>query len=589
MRRFAARGSAASASARPELGLRRRRFGLILALWAVTGGTVCGLLGAAWLPRPEKGDPREAAGGVAPGASVPPPSTPQPPQRRPPPPPPLRRRPPLRQPSERDPAPQRQQQQQQQPSVPPPQSPPLQLPPGAVAWAQRRGGAEGLPRRRWNPLAPGAGARAGQRQRKRLREMGDAALSEARNSVARYWLQTMAERGNDEEASGARAAVKVILEAANTSGAPADADVLDDEVAVGRGRAPAGRERISVWTEIDAGWTWGPRIGLALEHFAPKWVSWADDPRKADVRLLHIVGHVERRRALQMREPPFVAIQHVVGTAAQEDGMAAPADANNSVELWARFWQRALLTVSFHELDAAGREHGFDFLPLPWGADPAFFRPPLVQGRRAAAILCAGSDPVSESFGELLWAAAHANLSVWHVGSERDVQCGECPPCPACKHGVAPSRQPQGRRPLHCQPQEGLLGRAPCAWWVQLGRVTDLLLSQLLRRVRYASGLRKEEGFELLGVEALLSGAVPIVYDLPTYRRWYEGFARIVRHDHAAEDLARILAEVPPESTPADLQRARAAFSWGVIVRRLFGAVRDRLRRYRAAQSPRRP
>lgn len=49
------------------------------------------------------------------------------------------------------------------------------------------------------------------------------------------------------------------------------------------------------------------------------------------------------------------------------------------------------------------------------------------------------------------------------------------------------------------------------------------------------AALRKFEGFEIVGVEALFCGTRPIVYDMPSYR-WYKGHASFVGSglsDHA--------------------------------------------------------
>eukprot|EP00756_Hemistasia_phaeocysticola_P006955 Hpha_TRINITY_DN14066_c0_g1::TRINITY_DN14066_c0_g1_i2::g.43927::m.43927 len=86
------------------------------------------------------------------------------------------------------------------------------------------------------------------------------------------------------------------------------------------GEVPDG-ETMKVWTHIDPSWTWGPRIGGALADFAPRWVQFVLNPEEADVRLVHIVGHTERRRVLKEPHPPFVAIQHVIRTAAGEIGV----------------------------------------------------------------------------------------------------------------------------------------------------------------------------------------------------------------------------------------------------------------------------
>ena len=97
---------------------------------------------------------------------------------------------------------------------------------------------------------------------------------------------------------------------------------------------------------------------------------------------------------------------------------------------------------------------------------------------------------------------------------------------------------------------------------------------------RYVAVLRKHEGFEIPGAEALFCGTRPLVFDLPSYR-WYRGHATFLNHslsgkDHQ-EELVRALKKEPEVVSVEEMEVLHQTFAWQVIVPRMFDRIRHEL------------
>ena len=332
--------------------------------------------------------------------------------------------------------------------------------------------------------------------------------------------------------------------------------------------------RLRVFMQEHPEWSWGRRVCGSLRSFAPANVCWTDTREAADVEIVHVDGENELAYAETLKTTPFVAIQH--GLTQQNAWQARPPR-----EAFAQVWQRALLTASFQDLAADAATGHFPFYPMPWGADEHVFVPPAdgkPANERAPSVLIFGnlgeSPGDDESNGAVLYAAALAGLRGRHVGDPGDSLCH---PCPA---GVPAAGETDTGR-LLCSPMPSLGGRAPCSWHDNLGRISDAAMVLEMQRARYAAVLRKHEGFEMPGMEALFCGARPIVFDLPSYR-WYRGHAVFLNAslggaEHAAE-LTAALKELPAPVAAAELEQLRAEFAWQRLVPDLFEQIASRLR-----------
>ena len=386
-------------------------------------------------------------------------------------------------------------------------------------------------------------------------------------------------------------------------------DTADDG---GHGASPP----LRVFMQEHPNWSWGRRVCGSLRSFAPAGrVCWTDSRSDADVEIVHVDGDNElwyAETVAALRAPPFVVLQH--GLTQQNFWQPRP-----SRQAYAAVWSRALLVVSFQvrsfaifrllpaspafsqllppsptptrcallvvslqdlAADAADGERGFDFYPMPWGANEDVFAPgpnPTPADERAKTVLIFGNlgetPGDDESNGSVLGAAAHAGLRVRHVGDPGDSLCHPCP-------GGVPAAGETDTGRLLCQPMASLGGKAPCFWHDNLGRISDAEMVAEMRSARFAAVLRKHEGFEMPGIESLFCGARAIVYDLPSYR-WYEGHASFLNASLAGEEHAaelRAMLERPPRPVAeTELAELRRAFAWQSIVPQLFERIRTQL------------
>jgi len=330
--------------------------------------------------------------------------------------------------------------------------------------------------------------------------------------------------------------------------------------------------KLAVLMQEHPDWSWGRRVCGSLRSFAPSRVCWTESRLDAAVEIVHVDGEHELAYAEGLKAP-FVVIQH--GLTQQNVWQKRPPR-----EAYERLWQRALLTVSFQDLEADAASKGYAFYPMPWGANENVFVPPPAgtpPDERAPIVLIFGdlgeSPGDDESNGSVLYAAAHAGLRVRHVGDPADSLCHPCPGGAVGSHAKDADR-------LLCQPMDTLQGRSPCSFHDNLGRISDAQMVAEMQGARYAAVLRKHEGFEMPGIESIFCGARPIVYDLPSFR-WYKGHAVFLNAsfgpaEHSAELIA-VLKQPPAVVTDAELTELRNKFAWQRIVPALFDEIGSRL------------
>lgn len=308
---------------------------------------------------------------------------------------------------------------------------------------------------------------------------------------------------------------------------------------------------LRVYMPVKPIWSWGRRICGAFHEFAPEWVRWVESADEADVAIVHLDSEAD----LLDLEPhlrhgtPIVSFQHGLRFA------DAP------IEHFARQgWSKSLTTISFQPLDALYPAGGFDFYHMPWGADRTRFTADGAPAERKPHVVLVGDHTEHETHGELLFAAAHVGVRVRHIAAHPTL-------CTRCR------AEPTS---LLCRPLANLGDRAPCDWYDHVGGSDELLLREL-RTAAYASALRKFEGFELIGIEALFCGARPLVYDL---NDWYKEHAIVVPSGLEAGALFEALQTAL--RTPAapveddELRALHAAYSWQALVPRMFEHIRRR-------------
>ena len=131
------------------------------------------------------------------------------------------------------------------------------------------------------------------------------------------------------------------------------------------------------------------------------------------------------------------------------------------------------------------------------------------------------------------------------------------------------------------------------------GELPDSELSEAYRSVRYVWGGNVYGGFEMPILEGAACGAIPICFDLPTYRYWFGGFARFLHHWRgrslrAGSGVGSVRAKSLPEAEEAlrmqsemealfreesgvlaDAEWLYESFSWDCVGRRYEAFLRE--------------
>jgi hypothetical protein len=281
------------------------------------------------------------------------------------------------------------------------------------------------------------------------------------------------------------------------------------------------------------------RVTRAFKEYAPAGVVFVKDVNEADLEVLHAIGYpetVERARAAIDAGREFALIQYCVRSTDHP-----------SAQDWLPVWYVAKMVFSYYDLYRLCDEDHVavrfsNFVCAPLGIDRAFVQsPPNGQARRGiltSGYVSAGSEAIEEC-----WAAAS------RIG-ERVVHLGPYP----VKMGVM-------------SPDADVSVTGP--------GITDALLRVHYDSVKFVSGLRYVEGFEMPCVEGLARGVRPIVFDRPDMRKWYDGFAIFVK-EQSGPRLVQELVDVMHDGTHVTEEERQAAltrFSWERTARSFWGGL----------------
>ncbi len=268
--------------------------------------------------------------------------------------------------------------------------------------------------------------------------------------------------------------------------------------------------------------SWGiafKRISEALRAHAPDWVEWTnyDD---ADIMIVHVVGAGELEMCSKPK--PKVIIQQCYFTAGAPD-----------ID-YIQYWEKALLTVSFHDLTKY-TDRKFSFLALPWGADPDVFTL-TNKGHRSIKVLATGHVADTEGIDKLHEAVQQTGHVLYQTGS----------------HFGWPRKN-----------------------YTNLPFMDDKDFSEILNATQYVSALRFIEGFELMAIEGLMCGARPIVPNDPTYDWYREHAVTIDRNGDITSQLVNILKNEPTPVTEEERKMIVDRFSWNRIISDLFNKIKE--------------
>lgn len=265
------------------------------------------------------------------------------------------------------------------------------------------------------------------------------------------------------------------------------------------------------------------RVASALDLTAPEGVQIVNREDKADVLILHVIGH----EAIQYRIDKRVAVmQYCLNPA--------------STAAWRPLWARSLATWSYYDL----RQYlprGARFYHAPLGiAD--IFTDAYVEQPRPIGIMTSGyvTGPQAEAIEEATVAAQAAGVISKHLGP----------------------------RPV---------GGSSDVQYNATGLIRDEVLARLYRETRYVSGLRFVEGFEMCAAEGLACGARPIMFDRPD-AHWFGEHAEYVPEYSGyslVRDLKFILECDPRPVTAEERAIVLAKFNWDTLARGFWNMIME--------------
>lgn len=278
---------------------------------------------------------------------------------------------------------------------------------------------------------------------------------------------------------------------------------------------------------------WGIGLHTAVEQLkrptGPK-VQFVSNVKEADIVVEQAIGAKCMRR-IRARGKPYVVHQFCLKTAQWR----------RHREEWERFWRDAVCVVSYYDMTAYAPRS----VLCPLGADFDLFR--TAPGLRKRWDLmttgyATGQEPIDHA--HLAMRQVKQNSQIVHVG-------GKCYSAGNVDHKE---------------------------------RITDNEFASTVRQSRWVSCLRWVEGFEMTAAEALASGSRPIMFDLPCYRRWFDGHAvfvphtirdgrRRVRGSRLVEDLSSVLLGQPEEVTDEERETLRRRFGWRAVANQFWSGI----------------
>lgn len=280
------------------------------------------------------------------------------------------------------------------------------------------------------------------------------------------------------------------------------------------------------------------RVRDALVRYAPPSIQVVHRSQDADLDIIHVYGRhdaIERRiNKLRANNKPYAMIQYCLRSTM-----------NPSTNDWLGMWLDAKAVWSYYDLNQLAIEdqnkdgnrfyRTFYQYHAPLGVDSEFINS-IWEGKRKYVILASSQHALSEGARECAFAAKRVGKPMFFLGHE--------------------------------------LRRGPDI--VCKTNLTDLELSDAYSQCRYVSGLRRVEGFELPVIEGALCGAVPIVYDRPEMRKWFNDFAIFIKEGSRQEVIDQLaeLFQRTPSPINTDMRYViQQRFNWQTIIRGFYDRI----------------
>jgi len=198
------------------------------------------------------------------------------------------------------------------------------------------------------------------------------------------------------------------------------------------------------------------------------------------------------------------------------------------LETWTELWKQCKLVISFHPIDTYTDEK-INFLRSPLGAEPDTF--PVSKVQRFYDVFSTGHLPEPECLDKIFEACKATGKKMFHTGED--------------------------------------LNQDPKVYKF-LEYMEDPWYCSILQRVKYVTGLRRCEGFEMACIEGAMTGAVPIVPLIPTYD-YYKDFGLFIDMEQdITKQLVNILSSEYKPLTKEQIEHVRRTFSWKTICKNIY-------------------
>ena len=266
------------------------------------------------------------------------------------------------------------------------------------------------------------------------------------------------------------------------------------------------------------------RVALQLAMYLPEDIEIATDPRSADLTVIHVVGrhdhNVERAQDYVNLGHKYAVIQYVLNSCRNPD----PED-------WVDLWNGAKVVWSYYDL------HKWcpTLYHAPLGVLSDKFYKKDVEKKYLVGTI--GSEPNSECFNEVRLACFNAGGRMLHIGKK--------------------------------------FAEDPIMDCVE--NVSDDELRYYYNQCKWFSSLRKDDGFEMPALEALLCGVRPIMFDTINYRQWYNNFAKFIPERTVGDtvrNLKKILVTEPDVVTNEEITEIKERFDWKTLVEGFWNRCR---------------
>lgn len=281
------------------------------------------------------------------------------------------------------------------------------------------------------------------------------------------------------------------------------------------------------------------RVVHAIKEWSPLGIEFVDTRDEADLVIHHIIGvgnfdtvpindqikqDVDAGRRYAMLQYCFrtTEIPHV--------------------SFWGPLWKNAAAVWSYYNLEGlTGSTIGKPFYYAPLGVMPAFRHEPRAQ----KLFLFGTSGHIAETEGTAEVAAMLEGTPHYHFH-------------------LGPNHLNLGPRVAYGE------------------KLTDRMVSDRWNECVFVSGMRRVEGFELPAAEAAVVGSIPVLFDTPDYRQWFEGLgAEFIREGTSYEVVEALFDMVQDRRQEGTLaltedQRklAKARFDWPTHVTNFWEVAR---------------